>query len=162
MLLKCVLVFHKYSHLPNSPYSNFSSQKQKNIRTHTFYLIYNNSHWSEFNNESRHSFIFLSSLSHPLTGLEGLSPPPPWESWGWCVREEWGLLSLLMCPDSAISTPLSSLRVWPLSDSWDRAPPGSKQAHTSLLLYQGYLFLLALLLVVFIHLKKISVWRFVL
>lgn len=85
----------------------------------------------EFNNEFKH-VRFTAVLIHPLTGLEGLSPPPPWVSWGWHVREEWGLLSLLMCPDSAMSTPLSSLRVWPLSDSWDRAPPESKQADVTI------------------------------
>lgn len=34
-----------------------------------------------------------------------------------------GLPSLLKPPASAISTPLSSLRVWPLSDNWERVVP---------------------------------------
>lgn len=44
-----------------------------------------------------------------------------WPCWFLLGR---GLPSLLRPPASAISTPLSSLRVWPLSDSWDRVAPG--------------------------------------
>lgn len=69
-------------------------------------------------------FLFLCRLSPSwcvlLTGLAVLSPPAPWGSRGGRV---WGLLSLLSRPDSLMSTPLSSLSVCPLSDSWDRVAP---------------------------------------
>uniref|UniRef100_A0A3B5QRW6 Uncharacterized protein n=1 Tax=Xiphophorus maculatus TaxID=8083 RepID=A0A3B5QRW6_XIPMA len=55
-----------------------------------------------------------------LTGLDGFSPPPSWEWRAGRAADDRGLPSLLTCPDSAMSTPLSSLRVCPLSDSWDR------------------------------------------
>lgn len=40
-----------------------------------------------------------------------------------------GLPSLLRPPASAMSTPLSSLSVWPLSDSWDRVAPAEERDH---------------------------------
>lgn len=52
-----------------------------------------------------------------LTGLIVFPSPPPEHSLKALVRAEWGLLSLLRRPDSPASTPLSSLRVCPPSDS---------------------------------------------
>lgn len=62
------------------------------------------------------SFLALSG-SLGLTGLTVLPSPPPALSLSGRVRVGRGLLSLLMRPDSAMSTPLSSLSVCPLSES---------------------------------------------
>lgn len=68
----------------------------------------------------KHTVFFLPlSLSLGLTGLADVSRPSRWV----LVRAGRGLLSLLTRPDSAMSTPLSSLSVCPLSESWDNAPP---------------------------------------
>lgn len=85
-------------------------------------------------------FFFLLSLrfstfSHSLsvflglTGLTVLPSPPPALSLGGRVRAGRGLLSLLRRPDSAMSTPLSSLSVCPLSESCDIVDPAARM-HT--------------------------------
>lgn len=59
---------------------------------------------------------------------------PGWDAWVpgcsawpcWLLQGR-GLPSLLRAPASAMSTPLSSLRVCPLSDSCDRVAPGDTQ-----------------------------------
>lgn len=79
------------------------------------------------------SFLTLS-VSLGLTGFTALPSPPPALSLRGRVRAGRGLLSLLRRPDSAMSTPLSSLSVCPLSESWDRVDPAA-QTHTQVIIY---------------------------
>lgn len=96
---------------------NHSSDTRTSLRSFRLFFLSLSQMWV---------FSLSLSVSLGLTGFTALPSPPPALSLIGRVRAGRGLLSLLRRPDSAMSTPLSSLSVCPLSESWDRVDPAAQ------------------------------------
>lgn len=76
------------------------------------------------------SLRLLVTISRPTCLMApGWAWAPGCSAWPCWLLLGRGLPSLLRPPASAMSTPLSSLSVWPLSESWDRVAPAWDICH---------------------------------